>query len=96
MFLWFELFSLVVQFYQLGFSMEFFNSIGLLAFLDKIRATKMSIDPIKLNFKELEPKKHATDFFISSGDSRQCLRYDNFAIFLKVFLNFWTLGRPYP
>ena len=40
MFFWFQLFSLVVQFYQLGFLMIFFNSIGLLAFLDKTRATK--------------------------------------------------------
>ena len=51
MFLRFELFLLVVQFYQLGFSMEFFNSICLLAFLDKNRAAKKSIDPIKLNYK---------------------------------------------
>ena len=51
MFLWIELSSLVVQFYQLGFSMDFLNSIGLLVVLDKNRAPKKSIDPIKLNCK---------------------------------------------
>ena len=51
MFLCFELSSLVVQFYQLGFSMEFLNSIGCLAVLDKNRATKKSIDQMKLNYK---------------------------------------------
>jgi hypothetical protein len=51
MFLRFELFSLVVLFYQLGFLMEFFYSIGLVALLDKNRAIKKSIDPIKLNYK---------------------------------------------
>ena len=42
--------------------MEFFNVIGLLAFLDKISASKKSIDPIKLNkkWKELESKKYAS------------------------------------
>ena len=39
--------SLVLQFYQIGFLLEFFISIGLLAFLDKIIVSKKSIDPIK-------------------------------------------------
>ena len=49
--------------------MDFKNSIGPLAFLDKSRATNMSIDPIKLNYKwkELKPKdREHTDYLPQS------------------------------
>jgi hypothetical protein len=43
--------SLVVQFYQLGFLMEFLNSLALLAFFEEKLAQIKSIDLIKLSYK---------------------------------------------
>ena len=52
MYLWFELPSLAAQFYQLGFSIEFLNSIGFSVVLDKNRATNKS------NKTELQVKRN--------------------------------------
>jgi hypothetical protein len=43
--------SLVIQFYQLGFLMEFLNSLALLAFFEEKLVQIKSIDLIKLSYK---------------------------------------------
>ena len=89
MFLLVESLSLGVQFYQLGFSMEFFASLGLLTFFLNSMYQKNSIDPIKLNskWKDLQTKNRPKYVNYLSRCYNLPVRYES--ALTKPFIGGW-------
>ena len=93
MFLWFELFSLVVQFYQLGFSMEFLNSVCRLTFLDKNMATVVHrIDKTELQVKRARTKETCKYSLISM---RPIYYFDTWAIIWHGIVRWFMVFSPF-